>query len=189
MILAILGFIGPFLPDVLGFFKQGQDHRHEMAMMALRHKQAGEESDWRLEEIHTHADIAEMKEIRKPHKSYGIQLLDKGAEAEGLVWRWSFNLIFIAFAFLDWMISSVRPIVTYWIFSLYAIVKTANVGAIYAASERALGNVDGWREALDRLVIVLNNEAVMTRFDQEILQLVLGFWFGQRTRARWKKGE
>ena len=161
-----------------------QANKREMDMLKLRQEMAKDEHTWKLAEIDTRADIEDMKAARRPHKSYGVQLLEKAGDAESIVWRWSFNLIFILFALLDWMISSVRPVITYWIFGLYAAVKTATVAAIYMASERALGATDGWREALDRLTIVLANEAVMTPFDQEVLMMCLAFYFGQRVRAR-----
>ena len=63
-------------------------------------------------------------------------------------------------SFLDWLISSVRPGVTYWIFGLYAYTK-----------------------------ISAGQGTTMTAFDQDILTLVISFWFGQRLRARALKGQ
>ena len=177
MIMAILGFLAPFIPDVFSMLRQQQDFKHEIAMMRMRH-------NWRIEEINVQADIAEMKAIRRPHKSFGIQLLDKASEADGVIWRWSMNIVFLAFALIDWMISSVRPAVTYWIFGLYAAIKTANIAAVYKAVERSMGD-EGF---VDRMVMVLNNESIMTEFDQQLLLLVVSFWFGQRLRTKALKG-
>ena len=52
------------------------DHKQELQMMGLRHQMAKDEFTWRMEEIHAKADIAEMKSVRKPHQSYGVQLLE-----------------------------------------------------------------------------------------------------------------
>jgi len=174
MIMAILGFVAPFIPDLFGMLKSGQDHRHEMQMLELRGKQAEKEFTWRIAEIDARADIEEMKAVRKPHKSFGVQLLDKAADAQGLMWRWSFNVIFILFAILDWLISSVRPTITYWIFGLYASIKMAVLWRLF--------------EITEGVTAALLHERAWTATDQEMLVLVLAFWFGQRVRARAIKG-
>jgi hypothetical protein len=177
MIMALLGFFAPFIPDLLGFGKQYLDHKQEMDMLRLRHENAKDEFTWRIEEIHTQADIAEMKAVRQPHKSYGVQLLDKAKDNDA-VSKWVFNFVFMVFAWLDALISSVRPVITYWAFGLYTVVKSANLYAAYVASAQWS---DGAVEALAR---TFTNEAAWTTFDQDMLVLIISFWFGQRARSR-----
>jgi hypothetical protein len=177
MIMAIIGFLAPFLPDVIGYFKAGQDHRHEMEMLRLRGEQANQEHLWRMEEVEIEAAARDRSEARKPHESYGIKLLDKAAEAKGMVWKWAFNLGLLAFLFIDWMISSVRPAITYWAFGLYAAVKMALLSQIYAAAAKF--NDTAW----DTAAAALTNEAAFTAFDQDLLLLVVSFWFGQRLKS------
>lgn len=177
MIMALLGFFAPFLPDLLGLGKQWLDHRQELQMLELRHAQAKEESTWRIEEAHVQADIALDKAVRQPHKSYGVQLLDKARDNDA-VSKWVFNLVFVVFAWLDALISSVRPVITYWAFGLYTLVKTAN---LYLAYQASLKWSDGTAEAL---AMTLTNEAAWTAFDQDMLVLIISFWFGQRSRSR-----
>lgn len=169
MIAALIGFLAPFIPDVFSIVRQWIDHRQEVEILRLRGEQARDEATWRMEEIRTRADIAELQAIRRPHQSFGVQLLDKAAEGAS-VWRWSLNLVFLAFAALDWLISSVRPALTYWAFGLYTAVKLAKLSYVY--------------DVTGDLSRTLLNEAAWTPFDQELLFLVVAFWFGQRTRQR-----
>lgn len=177
MIAAIIGFLAPFIPDLLGMGKGWLDHKQEMQMMELRLRHAAQEHQWRMEEIEIQAIARDRSEARKPHKSFGVQLLDKAAEAEGMVWRWSFNLIFIAFSFIDWLISSVRPGITYWAFGLYAATKMALLANIYASAAKF--NETAW----DTAAATLTNEAAFTAFDQDLLLLVVSFWFGARLKS------
>jgi len=176
MLIALVGFLAPFIPDLLGMGKGWLDHKQELEAMRLRAELAREEHAYRLEEIRTQADMADMREARRPHKSYGVQLLDKAGESQGMLWRWVFNLAFASFAFLDWIIASVRPGITYWAFGLYALSKAAGLVMIYPIAAKYS---DG---AVDALFRVLHNEAAFTAFDQDMLILVLTFWFGNRLR-------
>lgn len=176
MLMALLGFIAPFIPDLIGMGKQQLDHAHEMAMLKLRGDQARDEALWRLNEVEVQADIQNLRDARKPHKSYGIQLLDKADETDGVIWRWSMNIVFLMFGALDWLISFVRPGITYWAFGLYTASKIASVYLIYQASAKFS---DGTLEALSRMA---TNEAFYTPFDQDMLLMIIGFWFGQRIR-------
>lgn len=174
MIAAVIGFLAPFLPDLLGMGKSWLDHRQEMQMMELRMKHAATEHEWRMEEIEVQAVAKDRSEARKPHQSYGVQLLDKAADSTGMVWKWSFNMVFLAFSFIDWMISSVRPAVTYWAFGLYAAVKMAILSITFNSAAKYNDTV--W----DAAAATLTNEAAFTTFDQDLLLLVISFWFGQR---------
>lgn len=172
MILAILGFIAPFIPDLFSMGKGWMDHKQEMQMMDLRLRHEEKAHEWRLEEVEVAAQLKDISEARKPHKSFGIQLLDKAGDSDGLVWRWSFNIVFLSFAFLDWIISFVRPSVTYYIFGLYGAVKIATMYRLYEITESATAT--------------LMHEQTWTQFDQDMIMTVLFFWFGDRIRRRAK---
>lgn len=176
MIMAALGLLAPFLPDLLGMGQSWLDHKYEKEMLTLRFGQEAKKAEWKMQEIELQAQSAEMLSARKPHQSYGVKLLEAADRAESTVWRWSFNVVFIAFSFLDWLISSVRPVVTYWCFGLYALVKMAAVYITYTASAKFS---EGIVEALSKTAL---NEATFTTFDQDMLLLVVGFWFGNRLR-------
>ncbi len=176
MFMAIIGLLAPFLPDVLGMGKSYLDHKFEKEMMVIRLDHAVKEAEWRMQEIELTAQTAEMLSARKPHESYGVKLLEAAGKADSLVWHWSFNLIFIAFAFLDWMISSVRPVITYWAFALYALVKTGTLYTTYLSAAKFSTSI---MDSLSKMVL---NEAAWTPFDADMLLLVVGFWFGNRLR-------
>jgi hypothetical protein len=148
------------------------DHRNEMDMLRLRGEQAHDEALWRMEEVEIKANMADISEARKPHKSFGIELLDKANDADGVIWRWSMNWVFIAFAMLDWVISSVRPGITYYIFGLYGAIKIATLYRLYEITESASAT--------------FLNDAAWTQFDQDMIMTVLFFWFGDRIRRRSK---
>jgi hypothetical protein len=179
MFMAVLGFVAPFLPDVMGMFKGWMDHKQELQMVELRHKMAKDEFTWRIEEIHTKADIAEMKAIRKPHQSYGVQLLDRVA-GSGLEGSFFFKFILLGFSILDWIISFVRPGITYWAFGLYTLSKLSSLNYISNAVSEHMPDLT----TMDHFSQVMSNKAAYTQFDQDMLILIISFWFGQRSRAR-----
>ena len=172
MTAALIGFLAPFLPDLIGLGRGWLDHRAEMQAMRLRLDHAAQEHQWRLAEIETGAQIRDLESARRPHRSYGVKLLSAAADAQesGTVWRWSFNLAFLAFAALDWLISSVRPTVTYYLVALYGAVKAAKMYLVWEIT-------GDWSR-------VLTNETAWTPFDQDVLVMVLAFWFGDRLRRR-----
>lgn len=179
MFTAVLGFIAPFIPDVFGMFKGWLDHKQELEMMQLRHNQAKDEFTWRIEEIHTKADIEEMKAVRQPHKAYGVQMLDKVA-GSGMEGSFIFKILLLGYSVLDWVISSVRPSITYWAFGLYTMSKLAVLNNISSAVKEHMPDLN----VADHLGQVMMNEGAYTNFDQEMLMLIIAFWFGQRSRSR-----
>ena len=179
MFTAILGFAAPFLPDVMGMFKGWMDHKQELQMMEVRQKMAKDEHTWRIEEVHVRADIEEMKAVRKPHKSYGVQMLDKVA-GSGLEGSWIFKVLLCVYTFLDFIISSVRPGITYWAFGLYTASKLAKINYVSSAVEKHMPDLT----TADHFSQVMQNEGIFTNFDQEMLTLIIAFWFGQRSRSR-----
>lgn len=170
MIMAILGFIAPFIPDLLGMGKATLDHKFEKEMMKLRIDAERDRALYRMEEIEIQARTQENIAARQPHKSFGVDLLDKASESRGIIWAWSLNLAFLAFVWLDWIISFVRPSVTYYIFGLYGAIKITTMYRLY--------------EITESVSATLMHEQTWTTFDQDMLLTIMGFWFGERTRRR-----
>jgi hypothetical protein len=173
MFTAILGFLAPFIPDLLGMGKGHLDHKHEMDMLKLRGDQSMNEAHWRMEEVEIRANQADISEARKPAQSFGVQLLDKASETDGVIWKWSMNCVFIAFSILDWLISFVRPGVAFFIFGLYGAIKIAVLYEVF--------------DITGSLATTLRNESAWTQFDQDILLTILFFYFGDRIRKRAKQ--
>lgn len=165
---AIFGFVAPFLPELLKFFTRKQDNAHELQMMEMRLKHAGQEHLWRMEEINATADIAEMKALHRPQESMGVRLLDAaGARYPA----WVVVPAFWAFALLDWLSGMVRPTVTYAAFAFYMIVKLAR----FRLMESVVSDDTRWFELVAR---------IWDEHDMAVLTLVLSYWFGNRIAQR-----
>ena len=158
-----LGFLAPFLPEVLKFFTRKQDNQHELAMMDLQMRAGASEHAYKMEEIITTGDISEMTELHKPTQSFGVQLLDaaKGYNLSG----WALYPAFYLFSFLDFVAGMVRPVITYSAFAFYVSVKWAQL---------AMWKTGG----VDLATSILQ---IWGPEDRAIVILVLSYWFGQRS--------
>lgn len=156
------GFVGAFLPEAVKIFRERQENAHELSMMKLRLEQGRLEHTWKMEEINTQGDIEEMKLLRQPQESFGVQILD-AAKGSGYP-NWLVFPVFWLFAFLDFISGLVRPSITYAIVAFYMAVKYA----IYLEVEVQTGN---WAQAIPQ---------IWEADDKAVLMFVLMFWFGQR---------
>lgn len=157
---ALLGFAGPFLPEIIKLFRQKQDNAHELAVLALQAKAAEANHLYKMDELNATADIAEMQTLRQPVQSFGVQILDATT-------NWPKFLIvpvFYMFAVLDFVSGMVRPTVTYAVTGFYLVYK-------WALFEQAKLISDAWEKAA---------VTVWTENDFSILLLVIGYWFGNR---------
>ncbi len=163
IITAIIGFIAPFLPELMKFFTRKQDNAHELEVMRLQLQRGAQEHLWRMEEISSTADIKEGELLHTPMNSFGVQLLD-AAKGHGLS-GWALYPVFYTFALLDFLSGMVRPGITYAAFAFYMVVKWAQFN-VYQ---------DGGVGFESALLGIWNDE------DRAILVLVLSYWFGQRS--------
>ena len=163
---ALFGFAAPFLPELVKYFQRKQDMAHELEMMKLRMEASAQEHTWRLEEISATADIEEMKTLRLPQQSFGVQLLDAADKYVSTKWgQWLTTPVFYMFAVLDFAAGMVRPAITYAAFGFYIAYKYAM-----------------WRMAVNMGV---DSNMVITQLwtenDWGVLVLVLSYYFGART--------
>lgn len=86
---SLIGFGSSIVPEVLGFFKQSQANKQELAMLEARAKYAESLSELKIEELDAQADIAETK---------GIYEHDRSLTSDG---------------FVSQLRASVRPVITY----------------------------------------------------------------------------
>ena len=151
---AVLGFATSGLPNVLKFFEQKGDQKHErdMAEIEIRRTmemaKAGYASQERIEEFKT--DQVEMETYAE--ERVALYKHDE-ASAEGAS-TWVINLR-----------ASVRPIITYVFVIILLVVDF--VGLYWAISSGA-----NYAEAMQ---IVFSDE------EMAILASIIGFWFGART--------
>ena len=99
---SLLGFGTSFLPEVLNYFKAGQEHKHNLERMQLEMDLMQKRSELKLQIMDKQADIK---------------------EAEGLYRHDSID----AGGFVNALRGSVRPVITYAFFGLFVAIKTVAV--------------------------------------------------------------
>jgi len=140
-----LGFGTSIIPEVLGYFKQKQANQQELAMLEAKAKYAEKLSELKVKELDAQADIVESQSIYQHDNN-----LDSGS-------------------FVNALRGSVRPIITYAFFVLFAAVKgTALV---------AMMNNEGVDLATGLL-------AVWDSETQAIFSAIIAFWFGNRAMSK-----
>jgi hypothetical protein len=158
---AILGFAGPFIPELIKIFRSKQDNAHELAMMELQAKNAEKAHLYKVEELNLNADINEAQIIRQPQTSFGVQVLDAAKDWPKLI----VVPIFYLFALLDFFTGMVRPVITYSVVGFYFFYK-------WALYELALKGADGvWQVALS---------TSWGESDWALLLSTVSYWFGSR---------
>jgi len=142
---SLLGFISSTFPDLLKFWQDKQDRKHELQILDRQMEQMRLGHNQRLDEIAINADV-----------SQSLALYKHDSQPSGVTW-------------VDGLRASVRPMITYGFFILFAWVKLSAV--------ILLMNQDG-----------LNiNEALIHIWDGETQALfagILSFWFGSRSLAK-----
>ena len=141
----LLGFGTSIVPEVLGYFKQKQADEQEIKMLESKAKYASQLSTLKIQELDAQAEIEETK---------GLYAHDAGIDAGG---------------FVNGLRGSVRPVITYLFFALFAAVKGTLIYALIANQ-----NVE-W------------TVAIQSAWDQEtqaIFSAILAFWFGHRGMSK-----
>jgi hypothetical protein len=135
---SLLGFFGAAFPDFLKFWKDVSDKKHEITLLKMQMEFQAQGHDQRLEEINTNADIAESQALYRTYTT-GI--------------RW-----------VDALNGTVRPVIAYSFFALYAVVK----GMQFSADLPWL---------------------LWTEDDQAIFAGIISFYFGQRAMSKLRQGK
>jgi len=99
---SLLGCGTSFLPEVLNFFKAGQEHKHNLERMQLEMDLMARRSELKIQELDKQAEIKETEGLYK-HDS-----IDAGG-------------------FVNALRGSVRPVITYAFFGLFVAIKTVAV--------------------------------------------------------------
>jgi len=146
----LLGFGTSIVPEILGYFKQRQANEQELALLEAKAKYAEKLSELKLKELDAQADIAEATSIYQHDQS-----LDSGSVVNALR-------------------GSVRPVITYAFFLMFATVKGVTLYAMIGT------------KGMDLSAGVL---AIWDEETQAIFSAIIAFWFGNRamSKARAKK--
>ena len=99
---SLLGFGTSFLPEILNYFKAGQEHKHNLERMQLEMDLMSRRSELKIQELDKQAEIKETEGLYK-HDS-----MDAGG-------------------FVNALRGSVRPVITYAFFGLFVAIKTVAV--------------------------------------------------------------
>tara|TARA_R100001594_G_scaffold142700_1_gene189853 strand:+ start:1506 stop:1967 length:462 start_codon:yes stop_codon:yes gene_type:complete len=146
---SLLGFGTSFLPKIMDFFQDRADKKQELKIMEIQIRAQSDAHVQRLEEINTQADIDQMKAMYR-HDSN----LHKNAAS------WTSSLS-----------ASVRPVITYCFFALFAFVEISAYLAL-TASGLAAG---------DAVQIIWSEDT------QALFAAVISFWFGNRMVSKWNQ--
>jgi hypothetical protein len=122
---SLIGFLSSIIPDVVKIFQDRQDKKHELEILKLQIGREQTAFNQKLEAINVQADIAESKQL---YSTYKTQI------------KW-----------VDALNGTVRPVIAYSFFFLYAFLKI---------------------EFADNL---------WTEEDQAIFAGIISFYFGQRS--------
>lgn len=141
----LLGFGTSIVPEILGYFKQKQANQQELAMLEAKAKYAEKLSDLKLKELDAQADIVESQSIYQ-HDSN----LDSGR-------------------FVNALRGSVRPIITYAFFILFAAVKTTALMTVMS------------KDGMDLAAALM---AIWDSETQAIFSAIIAFWFGNRAMSK-----
>lgn len=140
---SLVGFLGSFAPTLLGFWQEKSDRAHELLIMDRQTEAARQGHKFQMEEINIKADASIYKAAHKGDRDTGIYWVEA-------------------------LRGSVRPIITYSFFGLYAVIKIAQFSTAMSVG------VD-WAAAV---------AATWTETDMALFSTIICFWFGGRAVSK-----
>ena len=146
---SLLGFLGSAFPEFLKLWREGKDRDHELSILDRQMEMQKLGHTQRLEEIQIGADVAESQ-----------ALYNYANRPTGIAW-------------VEGLQASVRPVITYAFFAVFAVIKIATLTSLMGGQGVQL---------LDALRLVWDNET------QALFAAVMSFWFGSRQIAKMRRG-
>lgn len=142
---SVFGLAGSLLPHLINFLKQKEDNKQQLAIMDRQLDLEKFKGSQKILEIGAETDKAQMEHIYQPQQVLGI-------------------------SWVDALAGSVRPILAYAFFMLYAAVKFSNFFVLYHAGQDV-----GWTEAL---------QSTWHDEDWGIFSAIIAYYFGARTFSK-----
>lgn len=146
-ITTILGALTTILPALIRFFELKQEYVHKEKMFELQMEAASRGLEYQMDIEDIKADVREGESLR----AHDIAL-DGGR-------------------FLNALRASVRPVVTYIMFTMFVVVKCA---AAYVMLQSGV--------AIPTMLIAIWDSETMAIFGS-----IVGFWFGSRSIEKWTR--
>lgn len=140
---SLIGFLGAMVPDIFSLLRERQDRQFERELLELQLKQQEQGRSERLEEVRLRAGAVEARALYQTWKS-------------GVEW-------------VDALNGTVRPVLAYAFFLLYAATKCAQ-WSLLDAHPLPWQVKDLWGEE-----------------DQAIFAGIISFYFGQRAFGKLRK--
>lgn len=137
---ALVGLISSAIPDMLKMWRDHQDRQHEVTLLTMQMQQQAAGHANRLEEIGVQADIAESNAIYRTYTT-------------GIHW-------------VDALNGTVRPVIAYAFFMLYAGVKLWQVNLLPADP------------------LPWQYDTLWGEEDRAIFAGIIAFYFGQRAMSK-----
>jgi hypothetical protein len=138
---SFIGFLGSIFPDLVKYFQDRQDKSHELKLFDRQIEVMKLNHRFRVQEMKDMIDLVETQGLYRPIAQTKI--------------KW-----------VDALCASVRPVITYTFFLLYAGVKWAQVHTLLTVTDQMTFS--------NALIRVWHDE------DQALFAAVMSFWFGQR---------
>lgn len=158
LLATLFGFMSSFAPNILDFFKEGRDMKHELQMMDKEQELMDRKAELNLEQIQVESETS-------------INELEIKSENDSVVFAHKSSQSLKPAQWVDNIRALTRPILTFWFMSLYTFSK---VSIFTGAMKGGLP----WPEA---------GQLMFTEYDLALLATVIGFWFGDRVKKYLKK--
>lgn len=150
---ALLGFAGSFVPKLIELVQDGKDKAHELELLKYQAQLDAQRADAALEATIATASSAQFLALQESYRA------DIAAnEAVGNSWIVGFS-------------ASVRPVITYAFFALYAMVKFAQFWLMVHPAFP-------WQDSVNYASALV---AIWGEEDIALFSAVIAFWFGDRT--------
>ncbi len=146
LIASIAGFITSMIPEIVKLFKDKNDKKHELDILSMQIEMSKCKMDSYIDEIKASVDTQEFGALYSTFKS-------------GISW-------------VDALNSTVRPVMAYSFFFLYAFLKYVQYASI----------IEGGKP------LPIYFDMLWTTDDQAIFAGIISFYFGQRTFGKiWRQ--
>ena len=143
---SLLGFFSGFVPELLKIWNDRSDKKHELMLMQKQIEATEHTNKYKLEAINVESDIREKEALYK-HDS----------KPSGIGW-------------IDGLRASVRPVITYSFFILFAAVKvTILIGAMRVYDHMGMGVA-----FIEAMPLIWDSKT------EVLFAAIISFWFGSR---------